>query len=84
MQTRAVVRSQAALGSELARLRFDRGLTQEELAETLGISRRYVYEFEAARPNLYASRLFELLRELGAHIEIVSTQSPTPGEDADA
>lgn len=84
MQTRAVVRSQAALGSELARLRFDRGLTQDELAETLGISRRYIYEFESARPNLYASRLFELLRELGARIEIVSTQSPTPGGDADA
>lgn len=75
MQSTAVVRSQQALGRELTRLRFDRGLTQEELAEALGISRRYVYELETGKPNLFASRLFELLRELGAHLEVVSTSS---------
>jgi HTH-type transcriptional regulator / antitoxin HipB len=73
VETRATVRSQAALGRELARLRFDHGLTQEELAEALGISRRYVYELESGRPNLFATRLFELLREVGAHLEVVST-----------
>lgn len=76
--TRAEVRSQQALGQELARLRFDRGLTQEELADTLGISRRYVYELESGKPTLYATRLFELLRELGAHLEVVA-----PGTDGD-
>ena len=75
METRAAVRSQVALGRELARLRFDRGLTQDELAEALGISRRYVYELESGRPNLFATRLFELLREVGAHLEVVSTPS---------
>lgn len=79
MQTRAPVRSQVALGRELARLRFDRGLTQDELAEALGISRRYVYELESGRPTLFATRLFELLREVGAHLEVVSTP---PTDDA--
>ena len=63
-------RSPEALGQALARLRAKRGVTQDELAESLGISRRYIYELEAGKPNLYATRIFELLRELGAHIEI--------------
>lgn len=83
MQTRSTVRSPLALGHELARLRFDRGLTQEELAERLGISRRYIYELENGKPNLFATRLFELLRELGAQIEVTST-SHGPDERANA
>ncbi len=79
METRAAVRSQVALGRELARLRYDRGLTQDELAEALGISRRYVYELESGRPNLFATRLFELLREVGAHLEVVSTPPTDDG-----
>lgn len=42
MAVRAAVRSQRALGAELARLRYDRGLTQQELVEELGITRRYL------------------------------------------
>jgi len=76
MDSRATIRSQTALGRELARLRYDRGLTQDELAEALGITRRYLYELESGRANLFATRLFELLRELGAHLEVVSTQQP--------
>lgn len=76
MSSRATVRSQQALGQELARLRFDRGLTQEELAERLGVSRRYVYELESGKPTLFASRLFEFLREVGAHLDVVA-----PDED---
>lgn len=65
------VRSARALGKELAQLRFERGLTQEELADQLGLTRRYVYELETGKPNLLTTRLFELLRELGAHLEVV-------------
>lgn len=45
-------------------------MTQAELAESLGISRRYIYELESGKPSLYATRIFELLREFGSHIEI--------------
>ncbi len=78
METRSTVRSPVALGQALARLRYDRGLTQEDLAQELGISRRYVYEIESGRPTLWSTRLFELLRELGAHIDVVSTSEADP------
>lgn len=81
MESRVVARSQTALGKELARLRFERGLTQEELADALGVTRRYIYELETARPNLFATRLFELLRELGAHLEVVSKPDSSPSTD---
>lgn len=66
----AVVRSPEDLGAYLARLRFAHGLTQDELAEQLGISRRYIYEIEAGKPNLYARRLFEIINLLGATVTV--------------
>lgn len=81
MDSRVPARSQKALGRELARLRFERGLTQGELADALGVTRRYIYELETGRPTLFATRLFELLRELGAHLEVVSTPDPVPSPD---
>lgn len=74
MATRSSVRSAEALGDAIARLRFERGLTQNELAESLGVSRRYIYGIESGQPNLYATRLFEVLRELGAHIEVATNE----------
>ena len=66
----AIARSPQALGRALAEVRTARGLTQEEIAETLGISRQYVVGIESGNPNLYASRVFEVIRELGGHIEL--------------
>jgi HTH-type transcriptional regulator/antitoxin HipB len=60
----------------LARLRYQQGLTQEELAEALGVTRRYLSEIENGKQNLFATRLFELLRELGAHLEVVPDAAP--------
>lgn len=71
MSERAAVRSQQALGEAIARLRYDSDLTQSELADLLGVSQRYVWEIENGKPNLFATRLFELLAELGAHLEVV-------------
>lgn len=81
MAEHSIVRSQQALAQSLARLRYERGLTQEELAETLGVSRRYVWELENAQPNLYATRLFEALRELGAHLEVVPDEARGGGDE---
>lgn len=52
------------LGDVLRRARLARGLTQEQLADDLGISRRYLHEIEQGKPSLYTERLFALLREL--------------------
>lgn len=66
---KAIARSPQALGRALSQARTARGLTQEDLAEALGISRQYVVGIESGNPNLYAARLFEVIRELGGHIE---------------
>jgi transcriptional regulator with XRE-family HTH domain len=58
------------LGRFLAELRIERDLTQAELAEALGVSRRYIYEIESAKSSLYTERLFSLLRLLGARLSI--------------
>lgn len=67
---KAQVRSPEDLGRAVARLRFAHDLTQEELAQRLGISRRYVYEIESGKPTLYALRLFEILNLLGASLAV--------------
>lgn len=89
MPERATVRSQQALGEALARLRYDSDLTQRELSDLLGVSHRYVWEMENGKPNLFATRLFELLAELGAHLEVVwpdggndgGNEGPAPGRE---
>jgi HTH-type transcriptional regulator / antitoxin HipB len=58
----------ADLGHFLRDLRTIRGLTQAQLAEELGVTRQYVVELEAGKPNLYSDRLFQALRLLGGHL----------------
>jgi len=45
--------------------REDAGLRQEELAERLAFSRDYMIELESGKGNLYTTRLFRTLHELG-------------------
>lgn len=60
---------------------MSRDLTQEEVAELLGISRRYLYEIESGKPSLYTDRLFALLRLYGATLTAESTRrSPEESE----
>ena len=47
----AAVRTPEDLGRFLARVRQDHGLAQEELAQDLGVSRRYVSEIENGKPG---------------------------------
>lgn len=45
--------------------REDSGLRQEDLAERLAFSRDYMVDLESGKGNLYATRLFRVLHELG-------------------
>lgn len=45
--------------------REDKGLSQGELAERLAFSRDYMVDLESGRPNVYTTRLFRVLHELG-------------------
>ncbi len=58
------------VGAFLRLVRDKHGLSQQELAEDLGINRRYVYELEAGRPSIYADRLFQTLRHLGIRVRL--------------
>ena len=62
------IQSPEDLGDWLRRLRVERDLTQEELADQLGISRRYVYEIESAKPSLHSARVFAILNLLGTKL----------------
>lgn len=53
------------LGLFVKRIRQHRGISQEDLAADLGISRPYLSQIEAGKPGLYTERLFAVLRDLG-------------------
>lgn len=50
--------------------REDRGLSQQDLAERLAFSRDYMVDLESGRANLYISRLFRVLHELGITVTL--------------
>lgn len=50
--------------------REDADLTQTELAERLAFPRDYMVDLEAGKPNLYMTRLFRTLHELGITITL--------------
>jgi len=66
----AFVTRASDLGDFLRRRRLQRGLTQAQLAEELGITRRYLVEIEQGKPSLYTDRLFALLRELDVVLRV--------------
>lgn len=53
--------------------REDKGLSQSELAERLAFSRDYMVDLESGRPNLYVTRLFRVLHELGITVTLEYT-----------
>ena len=53
-----------ALGSRVAQLRKDRGLTQVQLAETLGLSQQVVASYEVGRRRIPVSMLQALAQSL--------------------
>ena len=58
-------RAQRAVGRRLAEERRRLGLTQEALAEKLGVSAKYLQRIEAGRQNLTLGSLVTLARALG-------------------
>jgi HTH-type transcriptional regulator / antitoxin HipB len=50
--------------------REDKGLSQGELAERLAFPRDYMVDLELGKPNLYTTRLFRVLHELGITVTL--------------
>lgn len=53
------------VGRNFHRLRVDRGLTQEQVAELSGFSQQYISGLEQGRRNPTVVTLFELAQSLG-------------------
>jgi len=64
------VRSAADLGAAIADARRDAGLTQQELARRVGISRPYLAQVEHGRTSRLLDLLFDLLRVVGLELVV--------------
>ncbi|MCZ9881865.1 helix-turn-helix transcriptional regulator [Arthrobacter sp. B2a2-09] len=58
------------LGAAIKHARTARGMTQEQLAEDLGIPRLYLVSLENGTSNLWATRMFRTLRRLGIKVTV--------------
>ena len=64
------VRSAADLGRAIAGARRRRGVTQERLAQDLGIERSYLSQLENGEETLALQRSLRALRRLGAEVSV--------------
>lgn len=60
----------AGFGTAVRHFREEAGLTQEQLADRLGIQRRYIGRLETGITTEQLERLVVVLKELGARITI--------------
>lgn len=63
------------VGENIRRIRFQRGLTQEQLAEELGMSVRYLAGVERGERNLSLDTLDDLAARLGVQTEALLPSS---------
>jgi transcriptional regulator with XRE-family HTH domain len=60
------------VGRNVKRIRQDRGLTQEQLAERSGFSQQYISGLEQGRRNPTVVSIYELANALGvSHMDLV-------------
>ena len=60
------------VGRNAARIRKERGLTQEQLAEKSGLSQQYLSGLEKGRRNPTILTLYEIATALGvSHVDLV-------------
>lgn len=63
-------RKPADIADVIRAARENAGLSQAELADRLAFSRDYMGDMESGKPNLYATRLFRVLHELGVTVTL--------------
>jgi len=67
-----------ALGARVAELRKEQGLTQESLAEQLGVSQQSVAAYEVGRLRIAVSMLPRLAKILGVSVEALIGEELQP------
>lgn len=76
MALKGGVASPQALGRLLQQARLAQGLSQQQVAETLGISQSYVSELESGKTSLALLRIFEIMRLTGMKLEAEIPEGP--------
>jgi HTH-type transcriptional regulator / antitoxin HipB len=64
------IRSMADVAAAVRGRRLDRGLSQSELAEMAGVSRKWISELEAGKPTVETVLVIRILEALELHIEL--------------
>ena len=64
------VRNVRELGQVVKRIREQKGLSTTVVGEELNLDRQYVARLEKGVPNLFTTRVFRILRLLGARVTI--------------
>lgn len=68
------------VGRNFARLRREKGLTQEDVAARSGFSQQYISSLERGRRNPTVITLYELAQALGvSHVDLVVPEDVAPG-----
>lgn len=75
------IRSIHDLAAAVRGRRTDLGMSQAELAKRTGVSRKWIYEFEAGKPTAELGLLLRVLAALGLAIELTPGEG-SPGEQA--
>lgn len=71
------------VGRNLRRVRLDKGLTQEKLAERSGYAQQYISNVERGLENPTVITVYELAQALGVvHVELVLPDEQGETEDA--
>lgn len=65
------VRSTAEIAAAAKGRRLDLGLSQTDLAERAGLSRKWISEFEAGKPRAELGLVLRVLEELGLRLDVV-------------
>lgn len=68
---RRVVRTRDDLAAAIRELRRERGMTQEELADWIGVHRNYIGQLERGEMSTQVERTFDVLSLLGVDIVLV-------------
>lgn len=68
------------IGMKVRAYRMLKGISQEKLAEKLGITFQQIQKYERGSNRISVSRLFHIAEALGTPVEaFLSTQQPSPG-----
>lgn len=74
--------SHHAIGDRIARFRKAQGLTQQQLAEHIGVTRTVITDYESGRVRIYDEMLARLAKTLGISTDAILGLDPvtTPPE----